>query len=158
MKEASFIGLWKKENQASKFHFIQKCVPFIAHNTSLIMKHEKDNLFNTEKNDSMSEKFLLNTYNTCLHRKYWKESYLELLLIWALTPKNLSSSVCEQQNCRPACASTQSDQHLCYSLIEKYHIKNCSMRNFTILASLCSWAGWFWHDLIRNHEDRFSRV
>ena len=28
----------------------------------------------------------------------------------------------EQQRRRPACASAQSDQRLCYSLIEKYHI------------------------------------
>ena len=30
--------------------------------------------------------------------------------------------VSEQQRRRPACASAQSDQRLCYSLIEKYHI------------------------------------
>ena len=29
--------------------------------------------------------------------------------------------VCEQQRCRPACASTQSDQRLCYSLIGKHN-------------------------------------
>ena len=31
-----------------------------------------NNLFNTEKNDSTSEMFRLNTYNTCLDQKYWK--------------------------------------------------------------------------------------
>ena len=31
-------------------------------------------------------------------------------------------SVCEQQRRLPGCASTQSDQQLCYSLIGKYHI------------------------------------
>ena len=30
--------------------------------------------------------------------------------------------VCEQQRCRPACTSVQTDQHLCYSLFGKYHI------------------------------------
>ena len=30
--------------------------------------------------------------------------------------------VCEQQRHRSACASVQSDEHLCYSLIQKYHI------------------------------------
>ena len=30
--------------------------------------------------------------------------------------------VCEQQRRRPACASAQSDQRICYSLIGKYHI------------------------------------
>ena len=37
------------------------------------------------------------------------------------TRENLSSVVCKQQKRRPACASAQSDQHLCYSLIEKYN-------------------------------------
>ena len=38
--------------------------------------------------------------------------------------------VCEQRRCRPACASVQSDQLLCYSLINigKYHIKTCYKR------------------------------
>ena len=31
-------------------------------------------------------------------------------------------SICEQQRRRPACASAQTDQRLCYSLIGKYHI------------------------------------
>ena len=30
--------------------------------------------------------------------------------------------VCEQHRHRPACASAQSDQHLCYSLFGKYHM------------------------------------
>ena len=38
-------------------------------------------------------------------------------IIWALMRENLSSGVCEQQRLRPAFASAQSDQHLCYSLI-----------------------------------------
>ena len=33
--------------------------------------------------------------------------------------------VCEQQMRRPSCASAQSDQCLCYSLIGKYLIKTC---------------------------------
>ena len=36
--------------------------------------------------------------------------------------KNISSGVCEKQKGPPACASAQSDQHLCYSLIGKFHI------------------------------------
>ena len=51
------------------------------------------------------------------------ESHLLLKLIftfdvhiWALTQENLSSGVCELQRGRPACASAQSDQCLCYSL------------------------------------------
>ena len=45
--------------------------------------------------------------------------------------------VCEQQRCRPACASAQSDQRLCYSLIGKYHNKICYERNLNFLAILC---------------------
>ena len=71
------------------------------------------------------------------------------LPIWALMRENLSSGVCEQEKWRPACASTQSDQHPCYLLNGKYHIKTCYKQNFTILASLLSWVGWFWYDLVR---------
>ena len=59
-------------------------------------------------------------------------------LYGASTPDNMSSVVCEQQRRRPACASTQSDQRLCYSLIGKYHIYTCYEQNFSFLASLCS--------------------
>ena len=52
----------------------------------------------------------------------------------------------------------KSAQHLCYSLIGKYHISTCSKRNFHFLASLCSWAIWFGYDLVRNPEDQFSRI
>ena len=43
-------------------------------------------------------------------------------IIWAATWENLSSGVCEQHRRRPACASAQSDQRLCYSLFGKYHM------------------------------------
>ena len=50
-------------------------------------------------------------------------------MIWASTRENLTSGGgggggggCEQHQRRPACASAQSDQRLCYSLFEKYHI------------------------------------
>ena len=41
---------------------------------------------------------------------------------WASTQETLSSGVCEQHRRRPACASTQSDHRLCYSLFGKYHM------------------------------------
>ena len=44
----------------------------------------------------------------------------------------------EQQRCKPACASEQSDQHLCYSLSSEYDGLSCYMPYFNILASLCS--------------------
>ena len=57
---------------------------------------------------------------------------------WASTRENLSSGVCEQHRRRPACASAQSDQRLCYLRYGKYHFKACYKRNFIFLASLCS--------------------
>ena len=42
--------------------------------------------------------------------------------IWASVRENLSSEVWEQQRRRPACASAQSDQRLCYAIFEKYHM------------------------------------
>ena len=45
---------------------------------------------------------------------------------------------CEQLRCRPACASAQSNQRLCYSLIIKYHIKACYEKKFKFLASFCT--------------------
>ena len=43
---------------------------------------------------------------------------------------------CEQQKCRPACASAQTDQRLCCSLSGKYNGKACYMQNINIPASL----------------------
>ena len=43
-------------------------------------------------------------------------------VIWASARENLSLEVCEQQRCRPASASAQSVQRLCYWLFDKYHI------------------------------------
>ena len=43
-------------------------------------------------------------------------------IIWASSRENLSSGAGEQQMRRPACASAQSDQRLCYSLFEKCHM------------------------------------
>ena len=51
--------------------------------------------------------------------------YIFSNIMWASTRENLSSGFCEQQRRRPACQSAQSDQHLSYSLFEKYHIKAC---------------------------------
>ena len=42
--------------------------------------------------------------------------------IWASARENLSSRGCEQQRRRPACASAQTDQRLCYSLFGNYHV------------------------------------
>ena len=65
-------------------------------------------------------------------------------------------AVCEQQRHRSACASAQTDQHLCFSLSGNYNSSTCNMQKFKILVSLCSWAGCFEPYLVANPEDRFS--
>ena len=59
---------------------------------------------------SVSEIFVKPTIQTRSHH------------IWALMQENLSLGVCKQQRRRPASASAQPDQHLCYLLSVKYHI------------------------------------
>ena len=44
------------------------------------------------------------------------------IIIWASPGENLSSGVCGQHRRRPACASAQSGQRLCYSLFGMYRI------------------------------------
>ena len=82
--------------------------------------------------------------------------WLKYIVNWASSRENLSSEVCEQQRRRPACASAQSDQRLCYSRFGKNHILACYKRNFNFLASLCSFGDWFECGFVRNPEDRFS--
>ena len=52
--------------------------------------------------------------------------------------------ICEQQRCRSACASAQSDQRLYCSLLRWYNTSSFYIRNFKPVASLCSWAGFVW--------------
>ena len=47
---------------------------------------------------------------------------LVMRFIWAWMGEKLPSGVCEQQWCIPDCTSAQTDLHLCYSLIGRYHI------------------------------------
>ena len=89
-------------------------------------------------------------YNGYQHFEYFN-------IIWASTRENLSSGVWEQHRRRPACASAQSDQRLCYSLFRKYHIETCCRWNFNFLASLCCWGDWFETRFVGHPEDRFSR-
>ena len=66
-------------------------------------------------------------------------------------------ALCEQQRRRSACASAQSDQHLCCSLPRYYNTSSFYIQNFKPLASFCSWAGRFESYLNANSKDRFSR-
>ena len=70
--------------------------------------------------------------------------------VWARSCENVSYAICEQQRCRSACASAQSDQHLCCSLLRQYDIYTCYIQSFVILASFCNWAGWFVPYLVEN--------
>ena len=85
---------------------------------------------------------------TIYYKTYWRVWYS---FIWVTTWENLSSVVCKQQKCRPACLISA----FVIRLIGKYHIKIYSKRHFPILDSLCTWAGWFWYSLIGNPGDRF---
>ena len=62
---------------------------------------------------------------------------------WASTRENLSSGGCKQHRRRPACASTQPGQHLCYSFFGKCHMLTCYRWNFNFPFSLCCWEDWF---------------
>ena len=55
-----------------------------------------------------------------------------LLFIRASTLKLLSSVVCEQGRRRPARASAQSNQRLCYSLIDNYRISKLATIEISI--------------------------
>ena len=76
---------------------------------------------------------------------------------WARPWENVSYAICEQQRCRSACASAQSDQCLCCSLPRQNDTSSLYIRNFKILAGLCSseqvslWVAWS-----ETPEDTFS--
>ena len=74
---------------------------------------------------------------------------------WTTERENLSLGAREQHRRRPACASAQSDQSLCYSHSGKYQMLTCQRWNFNSLASLCSLGDWFESLFVRNPEDRF---
>ena len=64
--------------------------------------------------------------------------------------KIVSYVICEQQRRRSACASAQSDQRLCCSLLRKYNISKFYSRNSKTLASFCGCAGRFVSSLVGN--------
>ena len=41
---------------------------------------------------------------------------------WALDARKIAFGVCDQHWCRPACASAQTDQPICYSIFGNNHI------------------------------------
>ena len=64
----------------------------------------------------------------------------------------------EQQRCRLACASAQSDQRLFFfRCLDSIILPTCYIRNFKTLAGLCDCSGLFVFYLVKNPEGRFSR-
>ena len=57
--------------------------------------------------------------------------------------ENVSYAICERKKRRLACASAHSDQQFCCSRLRQYDIYTCYIQSFYIIASFCSWAGWF---------------
>ena len=57
-----------------------------------------------------------------IHCKVFLQSVLSQHMKWVSIRENLSYGVCKEHRRRPACASVQSDQCLCYWLFGKYHI------------------------------------
>ena len=88
-----------------------------------------------------------------IHLYYWLNQIRNCHTTWARNPDFVA---CEQQRRRPACASAQADQRLCWL----FSVKGCSwsnyMRNFSIPASPCSWEDWIQHDLIVDPKDQLS--
>ena len=68
---------------------------------------------------------------------------LNVILYLSHVMRKLVYVLCKQQRRRSACASAQSDQQLCCSLLRQYNTSTCYGWNFKTLASLCSLAGWF---------------
>ena len=84
---------------------------------------------------------------------YWANKYIptsQSTNHWARSCKNVSYAIRKQQRRSGAFASAQSDQHLCCSLLRKYYMCTCYTQSFKILASFCSWAGWFESYLVEN--------
>ena len=63
-------------------------------------------------------------------------------------------AICEQQRCRAACASTQSDQYLCCSLHSIISLLSLPTISSLYLASVSAQTE---STLVGNPEDRFSR-
>ena len=60
-------------------------------------------------------------------------------------------AICEQQRRRSACASAQTDQHLCCSLLRQHNTYTCYIQNFKTLAEQAE------SHLVANPKDRVSR-
>ena len=53
---------------------------------------------------------------------------MDVIKLMDLVERKLDVAACERQRRRPACTSAQSDQRLCYSLLEKYNCKLATLK------------------------------
>ena len=96
----------------------------------------------------------------CVHTPMYSKlysliSFMKVTIMGHIMRKPVYA-ICEQQRCRSACASRQSDQHLCCSLPRWYNISIFYIRNFKSLPSFCAVQP-VWVYPCRKPEDRFSR-
>ena len=63
-------------------------------------------------------------------------------------------TICEQQRCRSACASTVWSAPL-FSLLRQCNTYTCYLQNSRTVASLCNWVGWFESYLVANPKTGF---
>ena len=76
------------------------------------------------------------THQVVIDSLEFRDKYNEwcmYIIIWASTRENLSSEVWEQQRHRPACASAQSDQCLCFRFLETIISKLATCKFSTFL-------------------------
>ena len=81
--------------------------------------------------------------NCWAHRSFCWFCYAAAHLIWAGPWENVSYVICEQQRLRSGCASAQSDQGLCCSLLRQSNISQFYSWNFNTLTSFCGFADRF---------------
>ena len=106
------------------FCFSDVCVSKLI--CMLIKQHMYMNKYRSKTvNEKMrfQNKVLYFNFSEIEHRKWLWFYLLSYWINWALTQENLTV-VCEQK-CRPACASAQSDQCLCYLPSGKYYEPTC---------------------------------
>ena len=96
-------------------------------------------------------KFATDCHILCFSKLHLKEEwFVTLKFNWVGPWEDVSYVICEQQRCRSACASAQSDQCLCCSLLRLSFVSSFCNQNFKAHASFCSWAGQFESDLVGN--------
>ena len=112
----------------------------------------------------MTEMLLKERWNpySSIHPSYHHSNFVEWLFFFffrdiictpfvtSVCPTNLSHVMrkpayvkCEQERCRSACASAQSDQRLYCSLPRQYNRYTCYIQTFKTLVSFCHWVGRF---------------